>query len=315
MEDLSIARLPSSLEGHSLHTLVWNCQDAKAVVVFVHGMSEHIARYDGFARFLNSRGIAAAGASHLGHGLTAGEGELGYFAKKNGAEHVVKDIDAVRRYAQSLYPGVPCFMLGHSMGSFLTRYYLCTDMAKGLSGAVLSGTADQPAAVLSAASLIAGTQKLFGLSKKPGKLLNSLSFSAYNKPFDPPMDGFAWLSREEENVKKYVADPLCGFCFTVSGFSDLFKVLKFIGKDKNIRKMDKSLPVLLAAGACDPVGENGAGVKRVYERFKKDGLSDVSLKLYENDRHEILNEIDRETVYEDIYSFFERIIAAPEAKI
>ena len=311
-------RLPSSLAGHTLHTLVWNSDGERrpsALVILVHGMAEHIARYDGIARYLNARGTAVFGASHLGHGLTAGKGELGYFARRGGAGYLLRDIDTVRRYAMSLYPDTPCFILGHSMGSFLTRYYLCTDMARGLSGAVISGTADQPPAVLAAASLVAGTQKLFGMAKKPGKLLNTLSFAAYNKPFDPPMDGFAWLSRNEENVRKYVADPLCGFCFTVSAFSDLFGILKFIGKEKNIKKMDPSLPVLFVAGDKDPVGENGAGVRRVYDRFAGCGMKNISMKLYENDRHEVLNELDRETVYADIYRFIEGIIGPPEANL
>ena len=300
-------RIPSSLGGQQLHTRIWEPEEpAKSVVVLVHGMSEHIGRYDTFARVLCGRGFAVIGASLLGHGLTAPSVDaLGYFADRGGDRFLVEDIDRVRRYAASRWSELPCFIFSHSMGTFLTRGYLCTEAAKGLAGVVLAGTADQPAAVLNAGLFVAGTQKLLGMKKKPGKLLNSLSFGSYNKGFDPPMEGYAWLTKDENALKPYANDPMCGFCFTVGGFADMFKVMKRIGKKRNIRRMEKELPVLLISGSDDPVGGKGAGVRRVYERFLRCGMKNVKMKLYEGDRHELINELDRETVYDDIVGFFE----------
>ncbi len=309
MSNPSICYIPSSLDRHRLHTLFWCPQEKpRAVVQIVHGMAEHIARYDEFARYLCDNGIAVVGASHLGHGLTASPDELGYFADKNGWEHVVADVHLVRTFATELFPETPYFILGHSMGSFITRHYLTLDCAKGLSGAVISGTADQPMAIVSIGRFLDGLLKLFVGKRKKSRLLNSMSFGSYNKPFKPVVTGCEWLSKNTENVAQYAGDPLCGFCFTVGGFGDLFSGLKYIGNTKNTAKIDKTLPCFFIAGSLDPVGECGKGVKRVYESYRKAGISDVRLKLYEGDRHETLNELDRHTVFADLLSFFNEFI-------
>lgn len=304
MTTVKIANIPSSVEGQKLNTVIWECENPKAILQIAHGMAEHIMRYDHFARWLNENGITVVGNSHLGHGNTAAsEKELGYFAKKNGWEHVVEDIHIVRSEMTERYPNVPYFILGHSMGSFVLRTYLCTEKADGLAGAVISGTGDVPGAV---AGALKGMSSLIGFfcgKKHRSKLINSMSFGSYNKPFKPADTPYDWLTKDENIVKKYIADGRCGFIFTCSAYKDLGTGLKFIRKKKNIKKMNKETPILFIAGDKDPVGSQGAGVQNVYDRFCKIGMKDVEIKLYENDRHEVLNETDKENVYKKCLEF------------
>ncbi len=310
MTTVKIANIPSSVEGQTLHTVIWECQEPKAVLQISHGMAEHIMRYDHFARWMNEHNIIVAGNSHLGHGNTASsEKELGYFAKKDGWKHVVEDMNNVRREIEGRYPELPYFILGHSMGSFLTRTYICTEYSKGLKGVILSGTGNVSGGV---AGMLKGMSKLIGFfcgKKHRSKLINSLSFGSYNKAFKPADTPSDWLTRDAETVKKYIADGRCGFIFTCSGYKDLATGLKFIRKKKNLKKMDKSLPVLFAAGDKDPVGAQGKGVRQVYGIFEKVGMTDTEIVLFENDRHEILNELDKENVYKKFLEFIECKIA------
>lgn len=298
--------IPSTAEGKKLHTLVWDAASPRAVLQLVHGMAEHIGRYDEFARWMAERGVAVVGASHLGHGLSVGEGDMtGYFAKKDGWAHLVADVDRVRRFAQERYPDVPYFLLGHSMGSFIVRDYLTRDYAKGLAGAVIMGTADQPGAVLSAGGFLCRLCTLFQGGKHRSDLMNGISFGSYNKSFEPARTDFDWLSKNEANIDEYTADPLCGFCFTLSAFRDLFAGMKYIGKQANVNKVDRALPCLLISGEKDPVGDFGRAAPAVAEMFRRAGVTDVAVKLYPDARHELLSEPERETVFADILAFLE----------
>jgi len=307
MTELKLMYVPSSVKGQRLHTLIWEPADTpRAVVQIAHGMAEHIARYDGFARWLNEHGIAVIGASHLGHGLSAKTSDnLGFFARRKGWEHLVADTHLVRQQAQKLYPDVPCFLLGHSMGSFIARTYITKPFAEGLAGVILGGTADQSAALVGAGAFIAGLCTLFQGGKHRSKLINSLSFGSYNKQFEPARTPYDWLSRNESDIDRYNADPLCGFCFTLSAFGDLFDGLKYIAKPKNIAKADKGLPCLFIAGDRDPVGDCGKGVRSAAQRFTDAGMTDVQVRLYPDARHEVLNETNCDEVYADVLAFIE----------
>ncbi len=311
MYNLEMKRIPSSLTGQQLHLLVWQPEEPVAVLQIVHGMAEHIARYDEFARWMCERNVAVIGHSHLGHGLTAsGEDDLGFTASKNGWAHMTGDIHNVRLEAQKMFPGLPHFILGHSMGSFLTRTYLTTPDAEGLAGVIISGTGNQPAALMTAGKCIAGIIALFRGKRHRSAFINSLSFGGYNKSFEPGRTEYDWLSKNEENIDRYIADPRCGFCFTTRAFSDLFTGLKYIGKASNLSKMPKYIPCLFISGQNDPVGENGKGVEKAAQMFRDAGMTAVEVRLYADDRHEVLNETDREQVFNDIYDFMGRCPAA-----
>jgi len=287
-----------------LHVIVWQPDgEIKACVQLVHGMVEYIDRYDAFASFLASNGIAVIGHDHLGHGQSVLSPEkLGFFATENGDEILIEDMKQITMEALNRFPGVPNFILGHSMGSFLTRSYL-TKYSHYVKGAVLMGTGFVPPALAGTGKRLAkATVSLRGPMHR-SKFLTNLALGSYNKPFAPNRTDVDWLSRNTENVDKYVADPLCGYMFTASAYVDFFTVLKKLADQVDFDHIRKDLPVLIISGELDPVGGKEACPK-VEQSLKALGLKDVSMILYPEDRHEILNETDREKVFSDLLNWF-----------
>lgn len=268
----------------------------KAVLQIVHGMVEHIERYDEFARFLAERGVLVVGHSHLGHGRTAlNEMELGWFGEPDGNKLLIGDIHDVREQTARQYSGVPYFFLGHSMGSFLTRQYLGLH-GEGLAGAIIMGTGDIPQPVLSCAkALCVVIAKLKGWHHR-SKLVNGMVTGGYEKQM-----GMGWLSRNEDNWEARRNDPFCNFCFTLNGFYNLFCGLSR-ANEREAAGLIPDIPIHFCAGSEDPVGSSGKGVKAVYRRYQKQGAN-TDLKLYPGMRHEILKELDRLTVFEDIHAW------------
>jgi alpha-beta hydrolase superfamily lysophospholipase len=298
-------------DGTQIHVYEWlpdEPADVKACLQIAHGMAEHAKRYDDFAAFLNKAGIAVFANDHRGHGKTAGSIEnLGYFADKNGFEKVVSDMRVLTDKIRSEIPGKPVFLLGHSMGSFLSRFYAIEDASK-ISGLILSGTAGDPGMLGKVGKLLSGLIASFYGKKSKTSLMTSLSFGAYNKQFKPNRTEFDWLSRDNEQVDKYVNDPYCGTVFTAGFYSDMLGGLLYVNQNQAIKKMRKDLPVYLISGDKDPVSENGKGVKEVFEKLKKSDLKDVEMKLYPDARHEILNEINKEEVYHDVLNWIKQRI-------
>lgn len=286
-----------------LHAMEWIPEDREiiAVLQIAHGVSEYIARYDGFARYLNDRGIAVVGNDHLGHGGSAGKTPV-YFGEADGWTHVVNDLYSLHLRAQEDFPNVPLFLMGHSMGSFLTRSYLIRYPGT-VHGAVIMGTGWQSPAVITAGRLVAKAEARRYGKNGVSPLVNKMAFGGYNKSFSPNRTAFDWLSVDNGNVDRYIADPLCGQDATVGLFLDMLEGFRFNQDPDNLKQMDGKTPILFVAGAADPVGAQGKGVRRAYEAFLKAGVQDVTLKLYEGLRHEILNEKEKETVSADIYSW------------
>ena len=282
-----------------IHTMEWIPEgEVKGCLQIAHGMVEHIKRYDIFATFLASKGIYTVGHSHLGHGKSiVDRSKLGYFATPNGNECVIEDIHQLRQITQKKYPDMPYFMLGHSMGSFLIRQYLGL-YGSGLSGAIIMGTGEQPDLIVAGGKLVCKVIAAFKGWEHRSRFVNSLVIGAFEKEM-----GNGWLSRNEENVKNYVSDKLNGFIFTLNGFYHMFDgISKMNGLEKS-GKFPKELPVFFVAGSEDPVGAHGKGVETVYGRYLAKGAQNAKIKLYEGDRHEILNEDDKEVVFEDLYNW------------
>lgn len=307
----------ASRDGESrIHALRYepeeeNLRDGKPVAVLqiVHGMAEYVERYEETAKFFVDRGFVVTGEDHLGHGKTVAEGGIyGYFCKQDPATVVVRDVHRLKKMTQALYPGTPYFILGHSMGSFILRNYLCR-YGTGIQGAVIVGTGMQSARLVYGAKAVACMQKVFLGGRHVSSLLDRLAFGSYNKRIENPRTESDWISRNAENVDKYNADPLCGFVFTVNGFQTLFELIARIRKKQNLQKVPKGLPLLFVAGAQDPVGDYGEGVKRAYDSLDAVGLEHLALKLYEGDRHEILNEVDAEKVRQDIYDWLQPLFS------
>ncbi len=274
--------------------------EPRAVIQIAHGIAEYINRYDEFMAFLARNGFVAVGNDHLGHGQTIRcPEEQGFFAESMGWRYVVEDMDSLRSIMRREYPDLPYLFFGHSMGSFLTRTYLILHPER-YDAAILSGTGHQGAPlVLAGCTLSEAAVKLYG-PHKIGKALNDICFGAYNKAFEPARTPFDWLNRDEAEVDKYVADPLCGFVATVSLFRDMMGGIKFITNQKNINSMNKEPPVYFMSGSMDPVGENGKGVERAYKAFCDAGLKDVTMHLYPGGRHEMLNELNKQEVFQDV---------------
>lgn len=292
----------ASVKGAALPLRVWPADgDPRGVVQLAHGMAEHIDRYDAPAKRLSAAGYVVVGHSHLGHGDDAAV--KGYFADAGGWSALEDDVHAIRLHIQEQYPTLPYYLLGHSMGSFVARSY-CLRYEQGLAGVILSGTGHFDPAILNLGGAIAAIQCALGMAKKPSNLLNNLNFKSNNKQIDNPRTDFDWLSRDPECVDRYVADPLCGFTFTAGGYRDLFDGLKRLYPDK-LAAMQKDVPVLLFSGDKDPVGACGAGVRKVAEELIAAGVTDVSVKLYPDGRHEMFNELNREEVLTDLIAWLD----------
>ena len=265
MTNLSEFTFLSSDGKTQLHGMLWEPEGVavRAVLQICHGVAEHIARYDGFARALNEQGIAVAGHDHLGHGKSLPEGGTPvYFGQGSTWNTVVDDIYILHQRLKQRYPDAPLCIMGHSMGSFLTRTYLIRYPGT-VKAAVIMATSD---------------------------LVTELAFGSYNKLFAPNRTKVDWLSADESNVDDYIADPLCGADATVGLFRQMLHGIRFNQRMSHLRQMDKDMPVLFVAGDKDPVGSCGKGVRQTCDAFRQAGMRDCTLKLYPGLRHEILNE-------------------------
>lgn len=287
----------------NIHAIEWVPDgEVKAILQIAHGMVEFIDRYKEFAEFLNDRGILVVGNDHLGHGKSVKSKDYyGYFAGEHGNRAVIRDIHKLRIIASKGYENVPYFIMGHSMGSFLVRQYICIH-GKGLAGAIIMGTGWH-----SALETWLGMRLTSAIAAKKGwdyvsDFVDRLAFGGYNASFGDG-DGKDWLSANRENVQWCSSEPMCNFKFTVNGYYNMFYGINMLSHKKYLQKMPKDLPVAFVAGDDDPVGNFGVGVLKVYEQFRSLGMSDVSCKLYPGDRHEILNEDDRYDVFNYIYQW------------
>ena len=305
---------PSSDGRHTVHAREWLPEgEARGVVQIVHGVAEYIARYDHVARFLNDHGYIVCGEDHLGHGETAAEDEYGYFSRYDGWTLVTADIRTLRQTQGKKYPGLPYFMLGHSMGSFLTRTYLCRYPGE-LTGAILSGTGQESGLTVAAGKLAARMVCSAKGDRYVSALLDRLSLGSYNTKFRPNRTTADWLSRDEAAVDAYLADPLCGFKSTAGMFRDMMGGLQYISKPRHLAQMDKSTPIYLFSGDQDPVGSFGKGVKKVYGYFDAQGVKDLRMKLYPGGRHEMFNEINKEEVLTDLLNWLDGHLEKAAAK-
>lgn len=299
---------PSSDGIHTIHAVEWLPQgEIRGMVQIVHGVSEHMGRYDHVAQFLVQHGIAVCGEDHLGHGRTADAGTYGYFAPKGGWDLLVRDIRQLRELEGEKHPGVPYVMLGHSMGSFLTRTYLIRYPGT-LEGAVLSGTGQERAPLVAGGKALAELLCVLRGPNYVSDLVYGLSLGGYNRHFRGDPHTGSWLSRDREMVQADRKDPLCSFRPTVSMFRDMLGGIQFIGNPANVKKMDPKLPIYFFSGDHDPVGSMGKGVKRVVELFRQAGCRNVTVKLYPGGRHEMLNEVNRQEVMEDLLTWLERSV-------
>lgn len=302
-------RFSSANGQRELHASCWQPEAApRAVIQIAHGMAEHIARYDDFARFLVEQGFAVFGSDHAGHGKSAAdETEYGFFYAQDGWWQAVDDLYALTQQIRGRYPDAPLFLLGHSMGSFMARCYV-TKYGDALTGAIFMGTTG-PNPIAGMGMLVAKLERLRLGPKGRSKLLDTLAFGSYNKSYPQKRTDFDWISSDEAAVDAYIADPASGFLFTTTGMHDLLTGVRAISAKDWADKVPKDLPVLLVSGEQDPVGQMGEGVRKVARQLEEAGVQ-TQLRLYPEARHEVLNERNKAEVYADIAAWINGVLAA-----
>lgn len=274
----------------------------KAIFQITHGMAEHGERYEDMARYLCTKGFAVVVNDHIGHGKSVkSDADLGYFGEQDGWNAFVEDERTVTNLIEKEFPEVPLIFYGHSMGSFIAREYArrygATD--KRIKGVVICGTSGRNPASGIAIGLASAIAKSKG-SRYRSEFINKLACGSYNKRVPNVRTSFDWLSTDNAQVDKYIADKYCGFLFTAVGYRDLFKILDTVSKPAWYEQMPKKLPILIISGEEDPVGAYGKGPREVCNGLKNQGCYDVTLRLYPGMRHEIHNEKNNQKVYEEL---------------
>ena len=296
-----------SKDGETLiNAIEWKPEGTpKAVLQICHGMLEYIKRYDHFAQFMCDNGFYVVGNDHLGHGLSVkSEDRYGFFHEKYGNAYLLGDMHELRKITREKYPDLPYFLLGHSMGSFLTRQYIALE-GDGLKGVIISGTG-----YVSKDVLKLGMNTCSGIAAVKGWqnrsiIVRNMVFGGYNKRIKNPKTPADWISGDEAVVEAYTNDPWCTYNFTVNGYYNMFYSINDAQRPETIQHIPKNLPLFLVSGSEDPVGNYGKGVLQAYDSYVQAGIKDVRIKLYEGYRHEILNEVERVVAYYDIKNWME----------
>lgn len=300
---------PSADGIHTIYTELYcpKTATAKGIIQLAHGMIDYTARYEELADYLCSRGYVFAGNHHLGHGKSVlSDEDYGYFADKGGLDLVVSDMLSLNKYLRESFPALPVIMLGHSMGSFLSRIYAAR-YPTTIKGLIIHGTGGKNGLV-GLGLLVAKLVKLFKGSRHRSGLIKSLAFGSYNSRFPKEEGENAWLTRDLPRVASRSEDKFTSFDFTVSGYIDLFSALRECNSPSWYKSYPVNLPTLIMSGTMDPVGDFGNGPSEVYKGLLLAGCSDVELKLYDGARHELFNETCRDEVYKDIAAWLGGVI-------
>ena len=301
---------PSADGKSTIRARFWMPDSAapRAVVQVVHGMSEHIRRYDELARFLVGRGYAVCGDDHIGHGASTTAEKRGCMPAKGGNEALIADEHTLRGIAARKFPDTPHVFFGHSMGSFITRCYLGRH-GQGVAAAVICGTGTVPVATSRAGNALARAVAAVRGEDFRSKLIDSLGAGSYSKAVPGPT-GYEWLSHGADNVQAYLADEECGFMFSAGGYVSLTALTAEACSKSCAASVPHDLPLLYIGGDGDPVGDMGRGVEAAAQLARDAGSVDVTCKVYENMRHEILNEDGRAGVFEDVAAWLDGKVVA-----
>lgn len=309
MSKSEVFTYPSADQKTNIHAMRWtpDSGEFKAILQITHGMTEYLERYTPFAEFLVTQGFMVVAHDHVGHGDSVQTiDDWGHMETGDPSNILVADMHTLRTMIQQEYPETPYFMLGHSMGSFMLRKYICL-YGQGLYGAIIMGTGSQPDLLVQLGILLT---KIFALIRGwrfRSRFIESLAFASAFHKYDMTGQDVtnSWLSKNPNNVSQFYSDPKCTFKFTLGGYLGLFSAIHYINKKQHNLCIPKDLPLLLVSGSDDPVGNNGKGVITAYHHYLSLNIQDVTIKLYPGDRHEILNELDHQQVFEDLVHWME----------
>ena len=300
IEQITAGELEAQDE-HTIHYKIWTHgkpDQARGVIHLLHGMAEHINRYDHFARTLCKAGFIVYAHNHRGHGETCPPDSLGIYSSNDGWQLVQDDVRLMQNHIRTNHPNKPIILFGHSMGSYIATQYLITQGAN-LSGAILSGTNYSSPWLYHFSSLIVQLERLRLGATGRSSLMEALTFGKFNKEFKPNRTQSDWLSRDEAQVDRYISDPLCGFPISTQLWLDFFQGLASSTTLKHFKKVPNTLPLYVFGGAEDPTN-NKTGLNRLVAKFRESGSFDVQCRVYPNGRHEMLNDINQEEVYNHV---------------
>lgn len=293
-------------DGLNISICCWDeVKNAKAVIQIAHGMAEHIARYNDYALYLNSNGYIVIGDDHRGHGYTCGADNKGRTVGDSYSD-TLDDMAMLTQYARDTYK-LPVMLIGHSYGSFLSQGYI-QKYGNLIEACILSASAYMHTFIVFAGKTIAGIQKAFLGENKDAKLIAKLSFGAYDKHFKKENLKNAWISRSKENIEAYEQDPFCGHPMCIGFQASFLKNIYKHSTKKAMMNVPNDLPILMIAGENDPVGGYGKLSRKLNDVYNSLGKK-CSIIMYKDDRHEILNEVDKDVVYNDTLEFFDKIIS------
>ncbi len=301
----------SSDKKTKIHGFKWfpENQEIKGIVQITHGMVEYIDRYDEFATFLSENGYLAFGYDQLGHGASIKDEEFwGYIGEKP-RELLLNDMHKAYKIVSGEYPDLPYFMLGHSMGSYELRNYIA-EHGEGLAGAIIVGTGHVGKKDTGNGKRLVKVLSMLKGWEYRSSLIQKVAFSGPYKAFDLTGKDLSnsWLTKDEKIVEQYYNEPRCTFLFTLNGYLGLFQLVEFACDKEKMKQIPKNLPILIASGEDDPVGDMGDGVLKVYHMLGNSHIEDLTCHIYDGDRHEILNELDRKKVFSDMLSWIEKRI-------
>ncbi len=308
--------LKSNADGLLLQGYRWLPEtQPKAILLLAHGMAEHAGRYARFAAALNAAGYAVYAFDHRGHGLTAegghgltaGNAELGHAAPRDGWNRMVADLIQAAGFARAEHPGKPLLLFGHSMGSFMAQRFI--ELQGGLlQGCVLCASNGKPPAIAVLGKLIARLERLRCGARGTSKVIDAMGFGAFNKKFAPNRTEYDWLSRDTAEVDKYIADPFCGFSLDTQFWIDFLDGLDDMSQPAEQARIPKALPLLVIGGKHDPVSAGTRGLLQLLQAYATAGLNRVEHIFYDDARHELLNENNRDQVTADIIGFLDRCL-------
>jgi alpha-beta hydrolase superfamily lysophospholipase len=302
-------RFPSSDGKNTIYAEIYTPKHMtpKGIVQLAHGMIDYVGRYEALGKYLAGRGIALVGNDHIGHGKTAACAEdLGYFADRDGYKTVVDDLYRTNALIKGTFPEKPVILLGHSMGSFMSRLY-AVKYPESISALIIHGTGGANP-LLAPGKLVAKLIRAIYGTRHRSKLITALAFGSYNSHYPKEEGENAWLTRDVARVATRQTDPYTNYMFTVSAYIDLFNALGESNSKVWYENYPKDLPTLIISGDDDPVGDYGKGVREVYENLASKNLKNLTLKTYEGARHELFNEINSDEVFEYLLGWIEGVI-------
>ncbi len=278
---------------------------AKAVVHITHGMCEHIGRYERFANVLADNQYNVVAHDHRGHGLTtASDAPLGTFSKSDGWNKVIQDVDAVNDEIRKLYPDLPIVYFGHSMGAIVGLSY-CIKHSNKIAASALWNSGVDSGLLLTVYGFLLKIERMFKGSDIPSQIAKKLAFEDWNNKFKPNRTQSDWLTRDEAEVDLYLNDPLSGFDASNGLWGDVLEGVRVGADDRQIAKIRNDLPIHMLAGGKDPCSDNGKAVERLYARLKKMSIKDINLTIHPENRHEALNELNRDVVMQDFVDWLD----------